>query len=245
MRAFGGEVRLTDPECASGTDRVAEIARSLAGVDIVVNVQGDEPELPGESIDRVIELLEENPNMVMSTLATPIRRREVLEDPSCVKVVFDDRGRALYFSRSAIPHAREWRDELLTTDPPHFYLHIGLYAYRRDFLLSLAGLPHAARKTGKSGAASRAGARSTDCSGSGARPNRGYRHARGLPGICQPVAQALGCGSRDWMALALPVEHPARASVPLRPSPKYPVASRARLSGAGYSISGVHANEFL
>ncbi len=141
VRAFGGEVRLTDPNCASGTDRVAEIARSLPDVDIIVNVQGDEPELPGASIDRVIELLEENPDMVMSTLATPIRRREVLEDPSCVKVVFDERGRALYFSRSPIPHAREWRDELLTAEPPHFHLHIGLYAYRRDFLLSLASLP--------------------------------------------------------------------------------------------------------
>lgn len=141
VRAFGGDVRMTSPLCASGTDRVAEVARTLDDADIIVNVQGDEPELPGRSIDRVIELLEENPQMVMSTLATPIRRREVLEDPSCVKVVFDARGKALYFSRSPIPHAREWRDELLTADPPAFHLHIGLYAYRRDFLLRLANLP--------------------------------------------------------------------------------------------------------
>lgn len=141
VRGFGGEVRMTSPTCASGTDRVAEVARELDDVDIIVNVQGDEPELPGASIDRAIELLEEHPEMVMSTLATPIRRREVLEDPSCVKVVFDAQGRALYFSRSPIPHAREWRDELLSADPPHFYLHIGLYAYRRDFLLRLASLP--------------------------------------------------------------------------------------------------------
>lgn len=141
VRAFGGEVRMTSPLCASGTDRVAEVARHLDQADILVNVQGDEPELPGASIDRAIELLEENPDMVMSTLATPIRERTVLEDPSCVKVVFDCRGRALYFSRSAIPHAREWRDELLDADPPYYYLHVGLYAYRRDFLLRLADLP--------------------------------------------------------------------------------------------------------
>jgi 3-deoxy-manno-octulosonate cytidylyltransferase (CMP-KDO synthetase) len=77
----------------------------------------------------------------MSTLATPIREREKLLDPSCVKVVFDARGQAMYFSRAPIPHAREWRDDLLDADPPSFYQHIGLYAYRREFLLSLAALP--------------------------------------------------------------------------------------------------------
>lgn len=141
VRGFGGEVRMTSPDCASGTDRVAEVARSLPEVDVLVNVQGDEPELPGESIDRVIGLLESDPELVMATLATPIRERAVLEDPSCVKVVFNGRGRALYFSRSPIPHAREWREELLAAEPAHFYLHIGLYAYRRDFLLRLASLP--------------------------------------------------------------------------------------------------------
>lgn len=144
-RAFGGQVTMTSTDCASGTDRVAEVARKL-DVDVIVNVQGDEPELPGESIDRVIELLEENPHMVMATLATPIRSREQLNDPACVKVVFDQSasasgGRALYFSRSPIPHAREWRDELLSADPPHFYQHVGLYAYRREFLLRLAEMP--------------------------------------------------------------------------------------------------------
>ena len=138
VRAFGGEAWLTSPDCASGADRVAEIARRLEGVDIVVNVQGDEPELSGESIDAAIRVLEEQPELVMSTLATPIRDQEKLLDPSCVKVVFDSRGRALYFSRSPIPHAREWQDELLDADPPSFYQHIGLYAYRRDFLLQIA-----------------------------------------------------------------------------------------------------------
>jgi 3-deoxy-manno-octulosonate cytidylyltransferase (CMP-KDO synthetase) len=141
VRAFGGHVVMTSPDCPSGTDRVAEVARQLPEAEILVNVQGDEPELSGEAIDLVVDLLESNPTAVMATLATPIRERAKLNDPSCVKVVFDQSGRALYFSRSAIPHARDWRDEFLTSDPASFYQHIGLYAYRKDFLLQLAGLP--------------------------------------------------------------------------------------------------------
>jgi 3-deoxy-manno-octulosonate cytidylyltransferase (CMP-KDO synthetase) len=141
VRSFGGLVQLTDPRAASGTDRVAEVARNLEGVEIIVNVQGDEPELPGESIDLVIELLEGRPEAVMATLATPIRSRRQLQDPACVKVVFDACGRALYFSRSPIPCARQWDDALLAVEPPLFYQHVGLYAYRREFLLQLAQMP--------------------------------------------------------------------------------------------------------
>jgi 3-deoxy-manno-octulosonate cytidylyltransferase (CMP-KDO synthetase) len=107
-------------------------------------VQGDEPEIAGESIDLAVRLLDENPQAVMSTLATPIRSRRQLEDRACVKVVFDAVGRAMYFSRSPIPCAREWDDALLEADPPHFFQHVGLYAYRRDFLLRLAAMPQAA-----------------------------------------------------------------------------------------------------
>jgi 3-deoxy-manno-octulosonate cytidylyltransferase (CMP-KDO synthetase) len=143
VRSFGGNTRLTSPDCASGTDRVAEIASKLPDVDVVVNVQGDEPEISAVAIDLAVELLERDPAAVMSTLATPIRSRDRLNDPACVKVVFDQRGRAIYFSRAAIPYARTWDDALLAADPPHFYQHIGLYAYRRDFLLRLAELPRA------------------------------------------------------------------------------------------------------
>jgi 3-deoxy-manno-octulosonate cytidylyltransferase (CMP-KDO synthetase) len=143
VRGFGGQVCLTSPDCASGTDRVAEVARSLADVDILVNVQGDEPEITARAIDRAVELLEQNPQAVMSTLATPIRSREQLNDPACVKVVFDQAGRALYFSRAPIPFARQWDDALLASGQPRFFQHIGLYAYRRDFLLRLAQLPRA------------------------------------------------------------------------------------------------------
>ena len=141
VRSFGGHAEMTDPEASTGTDRVAEVARKLADVDIVVNVQGDEPELSGESIDLVIRLLEESPAAVMSTLATPIRSRRQLNDPACVKVVFDSAGKALYFSRSPIPHVQEWDDGLLWASPAHFHQHVGLYAYRRDFLLRLAQMP--------------------------------------------------------------------------------------------------------
>lgn len=143
VRSFGGNVELTSPDCASGTDRVAEVARRRPGVDVFVNVQGDEPEISAAAIDQAVELLERHPAAVMSTLATPIRTKEKLHDPACVKVVCDQARRALYFSRAPIPFARDWHDDLLTANPPHFYQHIGLYAYRRDFLLSLANLPRA------------------------------------------------------------------------------------------------------
>jgi 3-deoxy-manno-octulosonate cytidylyltransferase (CMP-KDO synthetase) len=141
VRGFGGRVEMTDPQAPSGTDRVAEVARDLTNADVLVNVQGDEPEISGDAIDVAIDLLERNPQAVMSTLAAPIRDRAALHDPACVKVVFDDAQRALYFSRSPIPHAREWNDELLEADPPCFYQHIGLYAYRSSFLLQLSTLP--------------------------------------------------------------------------------------------------------
>lgn len=140
VRNFGGVSYLTSSELASGTDRVAAVAEELGDVDIVVNVQGDEPEIAGKSIDLTVSLLEENPQAVMSTLATPIRSRQQLEDPACVKVIFDSTGTALYFSRAPIPHAREWDPAMLDSDPPCFYQHVGLYAYRRDFLRKLASM---------------------------------------------------------------------------------------------------------
>ena len=141
VRHFGGEVHMTSRDCASGTDRVAEVARKMPEVEIVVNVQGDEPELDSGAIDLVIELLHQNPDAVAATLATPLRSLEQLHAPSCVKVVFDQQGQALYFSRSAIPHARDFDPKLLDQDPAVYYQHIGLYAYRRSFLLELAKLP--------------------------------------------------------------------------------------------------------
>jgi 3-deoxy-manno-octulosonate cytidylyltransferase (CMP-KDO synthetase) len=146
VQRFRGEFIMTSPDCASGTDRVAEVARKLPRADILVNVQGDEPEMSPENIDRVIELLEQNPSIRMATLATPLPSSDLLQNPACVKVVFDDAGRALYFSRSQIPFIRDLPVENLQNprpfnDPPVFYQHLGIYAYRRDALLEFAALP--------------------------------------------------------------------------------------------------------
>ncbi|MBN1852407.1 MAG: 3-deoxy-manno-octulosonate cytidylyltransferase [Pirellulales bacterium] len=141
VRRFGGRVLMTSPDCASGTDRVAEAARQLTGVDIIVNVQGDEPEIEPQAIDQVIALLESDTTADMATLATPIRQRERLEDPACVKVVFNAAGRALYFSRYPIPYNRDGDDSVLDLDPPRYHQHVGIYAYRRRFLMELASLP--------------------------------------------------------------------------------------------------------
>jgi 3-deoxy-manno-octulosonate cytidylyltransferase (CMP-KDO synthetase) len=138
--SFGGEVVMTRADHPSGTDRVAEVAAGLASARIIVNLQGDEPEISGLALDRVVSLLDEDPQAPMSTLATPILSEAVYRDPSCVKVVRTEGGRALYFSRSPIPHHREGLPDP-TANVPLAHLHLGLYAYRREFLIRLAALP--------------------------------------------------------------------------------------------------------
>ena len=140
-RAFGAQCELTGAH-PSGTDRIAEVvARSFPECEIVVNIQGDEPEVDPDHLGKLVALLEEFPDASMSTLATPIREREVRESPSCVKVVCGHDGRALYFSRSVIPYVRDGDpDQLLVGDTP-WLLHLGLYAYRREFLLGLTRRP--------------------------------------------------------------------------------------------------------
>ncbi len=108
---------MTDVNAQSGTDRIAEVAAQLPDVDIFINVQGDEPEISGAAIDQVMQLLVANPNASVATLSTPIRTRENLMDPACVKVVCQHDGSAMYFSRSLIPHPREWTDAALDRDP--------------------------------------------------------------------------------------------------------------------------------
>jgi 3-deoxy-manno-octulosonate cytidylyltransferase (CMP-KDO synthetase) len=135
---LGGRAVMTSEACASGTDRVAEVADAVPEADILVNVQGDEPELDPAAIDGLIDSLSTDHQSVMATLATPIRQREQLESPACVKVVMDNGGRALYFSRSPIPFVRDAEELPLAANPPLFHQHIGVYAYRREFLLELA-----------------------------------------------------------------------------------------------------------
>jgi len=135
--AFGGEVVMTRADHPSGTDRVAEVVAGLPEASIVVNLQGDEPEISGHALDLVVSLLESDPDAPMATLATPIRDERVYRDPSCVKVVCGRSRRALYFSRSPVPHHR---DGLPAPGSVLGLLHLGLYAYRRDFLLTLGTL---------------------------------------------------------------------------------------------------------
>ncbi|MEN0112106.1 MAG: 3-deoxy-manno-octulosonate cytidylyltransferase, partial [Planctomycetota bacterium] len=108
--------------------------------DLFVNVQGDEPEIDPAAIDRLVELLAANPAAPMATLAAPMRNPERIVDPANVKVVFDNAGRALYFSRAPIPFVRDAGEASPDAEPTHHH-HIGLYAYRRDFLLALPDLP--------------------------------------------------------------------------------------------------------
>ena len=140
VRQFGGDVAMTRPDHPTGTDRIAEVAAAIPEARIIVNIQGDEPEISPEAIDRVVGLLEDDAEAPMATLATPIRDRSVWFDPSCVKVVGSNRGRALYFSRASIPMHRDGEPDL-GTEPPAALLHLGIYAYRRNFLLGYAQLP--------------------------------------------------------------------------------------------------------
>jgi 3-deoxy-manno-octulosonate cytidylyltransferase (CMP-KDO synthetase) len=141
VTAFGGEVMMTRADHATGTDRVAEVAARVEAAEIIVNLQGDEPEITGEALDHVVALLEDDADAVMATLATPIRDLSVYRDPACVKVVFNRHGRAIYFSRSPIPHHRDGLPNPTNSGQPLGYLHLGLYAYRREFVLRIGSLP--------------------------------------------------------------------------------------------------------
>lgn len=135
VEAFGGKAVMTSPDHRTGTDRVAEAATILPdSVTVVVNIQGDEPLIDPATIDGVAAPLLDDPNLVMSSLRSPLPEgRE--SDPNAVKVVCDLNGFALYFSRTGIPYRRN------AEVPYGPMLHVGLYAYRRDFLNHLTTLP--------------------------------------------------------------------------------------------------------
>jgi 3-deoxy-manno-octulosonate cytidylyltransferase (CMP-KDO synthetase) len=139
VESFGGRVVRTRRDHPSGTDRVAEVARQL-DADVIVNLQGDEPLVDPSALDLLPALLECDPNADVATLAVPLMSLEQWRNPNCVKVVCDAAGRALYFSRSPIPFVRDGQPDF-TAEPPRFLQHLGLYAYRREFLLQLATLP--------------------------------------------------------------------------------------------------------
>lgn len=133
VAGFGGTAVLTRASHPTGTDRLAEVAAHLSS-DIIVNVQGDLPFLPAEPIDAAVQLLIDDPSLPMATLRRAITDPHELTNPSVVKVVVARDGRALYFSRTALPFVREGHPA------PEFWKHFGLYVYRRPFLLTFAEL---------------------------------------------------------------------------------------------------------
>lgn len=140
VRAAGGEAIMTSPQAASGTDRLAEAARFVKA-DAYVNVQGDEPLMSSENIDRAVETLMAGSDRAIATVAFPLAA-ERASDPNVVKVAVARDGRALYFSRSAIPHFRG--------APPAYRKHLGIYAYRAGTLAELATLPPSALERAES-----------------------------------------------------------------------------------------------
>jgi 3-deoxy-manno-octulosonate cytidylyltransferase (CMP-KDO synthetase) len=139
VRSFGGEVVLTRPDHATGTDRLAEAASliDISEQDIIVNIQGDQPLFPAEVVTQVAGPMLEDPALPMATLIYKIVRPEEINDPNHVKTVFDRHGNALYFSRAPIPFQRNPEEP----DRPTYYKHLGFYAYRKGFLLTFVGLP--------------------------------------------------------------------------------------------------------
>lgn len=137
VQGFGGEAIITSDEHRCGTDRIAEAVSpgklDLPDEQVVVNVQGDEPEIPPECVDRLVELIETT-DAPMATLAAPLAADQA-EDPSKVKVVLNRLGEAMYFSRAKIPHDRDGDRQA------GYLLHLGIYAYRVGFLKVLTSLP--------------------------------------------------------------------------------------------------------
>jgi 3-deoxy-manno-octulosonate cytidylyltransferase (CMP-KDO synthetase) len=146
VEGFGGEAVLTSPHHASGTDRLAEAAAGL-DADVIVNVQGDEPLIDPAIIDAVVEPFAHDPSLPMSTVSLPLRSLADMLSPTVVKVVTDDRGNALYFSRSPIPFVRDGGPPDARAAAERAVAaglarrHVGIYAYRKDALLRFAALP--------------------------------------------------------------------------------------------------------
>ena len=134
---FGAECVLTSTEHKSGTDRIAEALADI-DVDIVVNLQADEPEIDPQNIDLLAQLLIDNPDCPMATLAAVFQNPQQIVDANIVKVITDCNGRAIYFSRAPIPYDREKSG---IGETRQYLRHIGIYAYRKEFLLKITALP--------------------------------------------------------------------------------------------------------
>jgi len=145
VEAFGYQAVMTREDHVSGTDRLSEVVQKMrwAGDQLVVNVQGDEPLIAPTMIQQVAGQLAQDQGAVMSTACHPIHEQAQLINPNIVKVVLDQSGRALYFSRAPIPYPRDlMAQQAVMSADMLFYRHIGIYAYRADFLMKYASLPH-------------------------------------------------------------------------------------------------------
>lgn len=140
VKAFGGDVLMTPKDIPTGSDRLAYVVENMTEVEIIVNIQGDEPFIPGMMIDQAIEPLLFDKNVEVSTLAKKIESVEELKNNSIPKVVFDYHNYALYFSRSPIPFVRECEKKKDWLRRASIYKHIGLYVYRRDALMRFTSL---------------------------------------------------------------------------------------------------------
>ncbi len=136
---FGGCVKMTSVNHKSGTDRVAEVASNL-DADFIINIQGDEPDVRGEMIDNLIKAMYAEKEAVVCTLANEIKSMDEFTNPNVVKVVLDKDGYAMYFSRASIPYIRDGNNDSKFTSFP-ILKHLGVYVYRKDFLLAFSNLP--------------------------------------------------------------------------------------------------------
>jgi 3-deoxy-manno-octulosonate cytidylyltransferase (CMP-KDO synthetase) len=138
VQGFGGQAELTPSDLPSGTDRVAFLAR-IMDADVYVNVQGDEPLISPQLLTEVCSAYSDH-DVVMTTAVSKINTLKELTDPNLVRVVIDQQGDALYFTRSVIPHVRDEADHNRWLNHHIFYRHIGIYAYRQAFLSMISGL---------------------------------------------------------------------------------------------------------
>ena len=143
VKSFGGNAVMTSDDHKSGSDRIAEIVLKDKNIDIVVNVQGDEPLIQPESIDLAINALIKDKKADISTLIRIIKDREELLNPNVVKAVIDNNGYALYFSRAPLPYERNCGES-------PYYAHIGLYGYRRESLLKMTEYPQSSLEKAES-----------------------------------------------------------------------------------------------
>jgi 3-deoxy-manno-octulosonate cytidylyltransferase (CMP-KDO synthetase) len=131
VERFGGKAILTRKDHENGTSRIAEVCEKYSDYDVIVNVQGDEPLIEPDMINSIIDSFKEDDTISMSTLKYKLDTMEDIENPNYVKVITDKKGYAIYFSRSVIPYPRK-------LDIQNYYKHVGIYGYKRDFVIEYA-----------------------------------------------------------------------------------------------------------